>query len=175
LGAGGVGKSALVIRFVQNHFVDEYDPTIEDSYRKQVTISGLNMTKQVIPAKPGKTVRSNTNDDENESSGFKSLFKKCFASKKPKRYSGVHEPVPDASDSPVVKPAEEPEVKKEDCLEFQATDPNCFSFAFNSLAAQVGVRAALFYFSFDSNALLSHAILFGGVFFSSAELFAARD
>lgn len=41
VGAGGVGKSALCIQFIQNHFVDEYDPTIEDSYRKQVTISGL--------------------------------------------------------------------------------------------------------------------------------------
>ena len=35
------GKSALVIQLVQNHFIDEYDPTIEDSYRKQVTIAGL--------------------------------------------------------------------------------------------------------------------------------------
>ena len=31
--AGGVGKSALTIQLIQNHFVDEYDPTIEDSYR----------------------------------------------------------------------------------------------------------------------------------------------
>lgn len=38
LGGGGVGKSALTIQLIQNHFVDEYDPTIEDSYRKQVTI-----------------------------------------------------------------------------------------------------------------------------------------
>merc|ERR1711991_711156 len=38
LGDGGVGKSALTIQFVQNHFIEEYDPTIEDSYRKQVTI-----------------------------------------------------------------------------------------------------------------------------------------
>ncbi|XP_004401341.1 PREDICTED: GTPase NRas [Odobenus rosmarus divergens] len=35
VGAGGVGKSALTIQLIQNHFVDEYDPTIEDSYRKQ--------------------------------------------------------------------------------------------------------------------------------------------
>ena len=38
VGGGGVGKSALTIQFIQNHFIDEYDPTIEDSYRKQVTI-----------------------------------------------------------------------------------------------------------------------------------------
>jgi len=38
VGGGGVGKSALTIQLIQNHFVDEYDPTIEDSYRKQVTI-----------------------------------------------------------------------------------------------------------------------------------------
>jgi GTPase KRas protein len=39
VGAGGVGKSALTIQLIQNHFVDEYDPTIEDSYRKQVSTS----------------------------------------------------------------------------------------------------------------------------------------
>lgn len=33
LGGGGVGKSAITIQFIQNHFIDEYDPTIEDSYR----------------------------------------------------------------------------------------------------------------------------------------------
>ena len=38
--AGGVGKSALTIQLIQNHFVEEYDPTIEDSYRKQVVIDG---------------------------------------------------------------------------------------------------------------------------------------
>merc|ERR1712183_498792 len=40
VGGGGVGKSALTIQLIQNHFVDEYDPTIEDSYRKQVVIDG---------------------------------------------------------------------------------------------------------------------------------------
>jgi GTPase SAR1 family protein len=34
VGGGGVGKSALTIQLIQNHFIDEYDPTIEDSYSK---------------------------------------------------------------------------------------------------------------------------------------------
>ena len=40
-GAGGVGKSSICIRFTQQHFVDQYDPTIEDSYRKQVVVKGI--------------------------------------------------------------------------------------------------------------------------------------
>jgi GTPase SAR1 family protein len=31
LGAGGVGKSALCIRLVTDHFVEYYDPTIGES------------------------------------------------------------------------------------------------------------------------------------------------
>eukprot|EP01105_Mastigella_eilhardi_P007415 TRINITY_DN1886_c0_g3_i1.p1 TRINITY_DN1886_c0_g3~~TRINITY_DN1886_c0_g3_i1.p1 ORF type:complete len:964 (-),score=269.19 TRINITY_DN1886_c0_g3_i1:66-2957(-) len=41
MGGGGVGKSALTIQYIQNHFICEYDPTIEDSYRKQVTLDGV--------------------------------------------------------------------------------------------------------------------------------------
>jgi len=33
-----VGKSCLTIQLIQSHFLDEYDPTIEDSYRKQCVI-----------------------------------------------------------------------------------------------------------------------------------------
>ena len=40
LGSGGVGKSALTVQFVQGIFVEKYDPTIEDSYRKQVEVDG---------------------------------------------------------------------------------------------------------------------------------------
>ncbi|KAN0030341.1 hypothetical protein ACTA71_010103 [Dictyostelium dimigraforme] len=39
MGDGGVGKTAVTTQFISNHFVYYYDPTIEDSYRKQICIS----------------------------------------------------------------------------------------------------------------------------------------
>ncbi|KAI0147348.1 hypothetical protein GGR57DRAFT_260172 [Xylariaceae sp. FL1272] len=38
LGDGGVGKTCMTIQLTLQHFVETYDPTIEDSYRKQVVI-----------------------------------------------------------------------------------------------------------------------------------------
>ena len=38
LGTGGVGKSALTLRFVRDFFVQDWDPTIEDAYRKPVDV-----------------------------------------------------------------------------------------------------------------------------------------
>ncbi|KAF2180665.1 protein ras-1, partial [Zopfia rhizophila CBS 207.26] len=38
MGGGGVDKSSPVIQLIQSHFVDEYDPAIEDSYRKQCVV-----------------------------------------------------------------------------------------------------------------------------------------
>lgn len=42
LGLEGVGKSALVIRFVADYFNDEdYDPSIEDSYLRKISFEDL--------------------------------------------------------------------------------------------------------------------------------------
>jgi len=40
LGEGGVGKSSLTVRLCSDNFIDEYDPTVEDCYRKKATIDG---------------------------------------------------------------------------------------------------------------------------------------
>ncbi|KAF9565434.1 hypothetical protein CPC08DRAFT_684003 [Agrocybe pediades] len=40
LGAGGVGKSALTVRFVRDVFVETYDPTIEEEFRRTVLVDG---------------------------------------------------------------------------------------------------------------------------------------
>ncbi|CAA7260832.1 unnamed protein product [Cyclocybe aegerita] len=37
-GEAGVGKTALTLRFVTGQFVEEYDPTLEDGYRKQFVV-----------------------------------------------------------------------------------------------------------------------------------------
>lgn len=38
VGSGGVGKSALTLQYMYGDFVEEYDPTKADSYRKKVTL-----------------------------------------------------------------------------------------------------------------------------------------
>lgn len=41
VGTGGVGKSALTLQFMYDEFVENYEPTKADSYRKQVRIDGF--------------------------------------------------------------------------------------------------------------------------------------
>ncbi len=37
VGSGGVGKSALTLQFMYDEFVEDYEPTKADSYRKKVS------------------------------------------------------------------------------------------------------------------------------------------
>jgi small GTP-binding protein len=48
LGDEGVGKSAFVIRFIQGNFVEYYDPTIEDSYRKKIEVNGKSCVLDIL-------------------------------------------------------------------------------------------------------------------------------
>ncbi|PIK36718.1 putative ras-related protein [Apostichopus japonicus] len=40
VGSGGVGKSALTLQFMYDEFIEDYEPTKADSYRKKVTLDG---------------------------------------------------------------------------------------------------------------------------------------
>lgn len=48
MGGGGVGKSTLSVQFIQGQFVDEYDPTIEDSYRKELVVDGETISLDIL-------------------------------------------------------------------------------------------------------------------------------
>jgi len=48
LGSGSVGKSALTLRFIHGKFVEQYDPTIEDSYRHAIEVDNENYILEVL-------------------------------------------------------------------------------------------------------------------------------
>jgi GTPase KRas protein len=48
VGAGSVGKTAISLQFVRQQFVTDYDPTIEDSYRKQIEVDGDILVIEVL-------------------------------------------------------------------------------------------------------------------------------
>ena len=47
-GDGSVGKSTLTIRYVQDVFVDAYDPTIEDSYLASRLVDGNELRIEIL-------------------------------------------------------------------------------------------------------------------------------
>lgn len=48
LGNSGVGKSSLTFQFIQGIFVERYNPTVEDSYEKQVNIDGKEYILEIL-------------------------------------------------------------------------------------------------------------------------------
>jgi len=48
LGSGAVGKSALTLQFIQGQFIADYDPTIEDAYRKHISVDHNTLLLDVL-------------------------------------------------------------------------------------------------------------------------------
>lgn len=48
IGSTGVGKSSLCLQFARNKFPENYEPTIEDYYRKQVSFEGETIMFDII-------------------------------------------------------------------------------------------------------------------------------
>eukprot|EP01083_Nonionella_stella_P118936 355241_1 len=47
VGPGAVGKTSLTIRFLSDHFSDEYEPTIEDFYRKTIEVDNVQSVLEI--------------------------------------------------------------------------------------------------------------------------------
>nr|CAD7577820.1 unnamed protein product [Timema californicum] len=72
LTAGGVGKSALTIQLIQNHFVDEYDPTIGQF--EQITTNSSASEQfilTILVARPNTALSCRTGATGMATSGFK--------------------------------------------------------------------------------------------------------
>lgn len=48
IGSGGVGKSALTIKFLYDEFVEDYEPTKADSYRKKITLDNQEIQVDIL-------------------------------------------------------------------------------------------------------------------------------
>jgi len=48
LGSGGVGKSAITLRYVQGLFVARYNPTVEDFYRHHATLDEEEVMVEIL-------------------------------------------------------------------------------------------------------------------------------
>ena len=48
VGSGGVGKSALTLQFMYDEFVEDYEPTKADSYRKKISLDGQEIHADIM-------------------------------------------------------------------------------------------------------------------------------
>ncbi|PMD34296.1 ras-domain-containing protein [Hyaloscypha variabilis F] len=77
LGDGGVGKTALTIQLTLQHFVVTYDPTIEDSYRKQVVIDGKSCMLEVLDTAGQEEYTALRNQWIRDGEGFLLVYSIC--------------------------------------------------------------------------------------------------
>ena len=48
VGGGGIGKSSITLQFVQDTFVKDIVPTLEDNYRKQTEVDGQTVMLDIL-------------------------------------------------------------------------------------------------------------------------------
>lgn len=48
VGSGGVGKSALTLQFMYDEFVEDYEPTKADSYKKKIILDGQEVQVDIL-------------------------------------------------------------------------------------------------------------------------------
>lgn len=53
VGDTGVGKSSIVIQLAQNHFALNHDPTLEQFYRREISVDGTTATLDILDSVHG--------------------------------------------------------------------------------------------------------------------------
>merc|ERR1719162_2797987 len=48
MGRASVGKSALTLRYIEDRFAPDYDPTIEDMHKKETTVDGAPLLLEIL-------------------------------------------------------------------------------------------------------------------------------
>jgi small GTP-binding protein len=151
LGAGGVGKSAITIRFIQNHFVDQYDPTIEDSYRKQMVIKGIPKQQTAKSGKKKPKGATNSSTTKKKSGSFlSSLFKKSSSGATP-----IPDDGDDGDDENTGAIPAPPKKKDEKKVKIRRTNTNAIVLQLGNLATPLANVTSNMYFCTNCTAAVS--------------------
>ena len=70
LGSTAAGKSAIVIRYISGHFISEYDPSLVDSYNKDLEVNGEQYKLEVIDIVGAEEYNSVLDEYRKEAHGF---------------------------------------------------------------------------------------------------------
>jgi Ras-related protein Ral-A len=77
VGSGGVGKSALTLQYMYGDFVEEYDPTKADSYRKKVTLDGQDCQIDILDTAGQEEYAAIRDNYYRSGEGFLCVFSIC--------------------------------------------------------------------------------------------------
>ncbi|GAB5591391.1 hypothetical protein Unana1_06291 [Umbelopsis nana] len=77
VGSGGVGKSALTLQYMYGDFVEEYDPTKADSYRKKVVLDGQECQIDILDTAGQEEYAAIRDNYYRSGEGFLCVFSVC--------------------------------------------------------------------------------------------------
>lgn len=77
VGGGGVGKSALTLQFMYGDFIEEYDPTKADSYRKKCTLDGTECFIDILDTAGQEEYAAIRDNYYRSGEGFMCIFSIC--------------------------------------------------------------------------------------------------
>eukprot|EP00112_Aurelia_sp_Birch-Aquarium-sp1_P022235 Seg62.5 transcript_id=Seg62.5/GoldUCD/mRNA.D3Y31 product="Ras-related protein Ral-a" protein_id=Seg62.5/GoldUCD/D3Y31 len=87
VGSGGVGKSALTLQYMYEEFVEDYEPTKADSYRKTVMLDGAECQVDILDTAGQEDYAAIRDNYIRSGEGFLCVFSIC----EPESFSATSE------------------------------------------------------------------------------------